>query len=136
MYQEQIFPLTKKVYILFLLLTIGFFLIPSSGFACGNKTVKSSYKKEISSNKKEKDCCTKDCCKKSCDSKKEKHDCDGKCNHTNCTASSLQLSISASNDFELSNSVFNFSIEKPISYYNEANISDGFTSIWLPPKIK
>jgi hypothetical protein len=117
------------------LLTIGFLLIPSSGFACGNNNDKTAHKKEISSKKKEKDCCTKDCCKENNDPKKEKHDCSGKCSHTNCTTSSLQFSIPASNDFELQNSTLNFSIEKPISYYNEANISDGFTSIWLPPKI-
>ncbi|MEO8534898.1 MAG: hypothetical protein ABI441_14160 [Flavobacterium sp.] len=126
----------KKAFILFLLLTIGFFLMPVSGFACGNNTGKSSPKKEITTEKKEKDCCKKDCCKKTSSSKKQKHDCDGKCSHTNCTTSSLQFSIPASNDFDLQNNVFNFSIEKPVSYYNEAGISDGFTSIWLPPKIK
>lgn len=115
---------------------IGFFLIPNSGFACGNNADKTSTKKEITSDKKEKDCCKKDCCKKDSDSKKEKHDCGGKCNHTNCTTSSFQLNIPASNDFDLQNSAFNYAIEKPISYYNETNVSDGFTSIWLPPKIK
>ncbi|MEO8236912.1 MAG: hypothetical protein ABI576_02305 [Flavobacterium sp.] len=124
----------KKIYILFFLLTIGFFLIPISSFACGNNTMKTSHKKEITS--KEKNCCTKECCKKTKDSKKEKHNCNGKCNHTNCTtSSSLQFSIPTSNDFELQNTTFNFLIEKSGSYYNEANISDGFTSIWLPPKI-
>jgi len=125
----------KKVYILFLLLTIGFFLIPTSGFACGNNSGNTLHKKEIHSDKKEKDCCAKECCRKTKDSKKEKHDCGGKCNHTNCTTSSLQFSIPVSNAFDFQNDIFNFSIEKPNSYYNEANISDGFTSIWLPPKI-
>lgn len=125
----------KKIYILFFLLAIGFFLIPISGFACGNNTMKTSHKREITSDEKEKNCCSKECCKKTKDSKKEKHDCGGKCNHTNCTTSSLQFSIPASNEFDFQNDIFNFSIEKPNSYYNEANISDGFTSIWLPPKI-
>ncbi|MFH6944464.1 hypothetical protein [Flavobacterium sp. FlaQc-50] len=128
--------MSKKTCILFLFLTIGFFLIPSHGFACGNKTEKNTPKKEISSDKKEKDNCTKDCCKNTNPAEKEQHDCDGKCSHTNCTTSSLQFSIPASNDFELQTSSFNFSTKKTISYYNEANISDGFTSIWLPPKIK
>lgn len=118
------------------MLTIGFFLIPVSGVACENHTGKNAFKKEISVNKKEKDCCKKDCCSKTASPKKEKHDCDGKCNHTNCTTSSLQLSIPALNDFDFQNMLFNFSMEKSVSYYNEANISDGFTSIWLPPKIK
>ncbi|TEB43540.1 hypothetical protein D0809_15400 [Flavobacterium circumlabens] len=127
--------MTKKAFILFVFLAIGFFLTPISGYACENHTGKSAHKKEISANEKEKDCCTKDCCRKTASPKKEKHDCDGKCNHTNCTTSSLQFSIPALNDFELPNILFNFSIEKPVSYHNEARISDGFTSIWLPPKI-
>ncbi|QSB28106.1 hypothetical protein [Flavobacterium sp. CLA17] len=128
--------MTKKAFILFLMLTIGFFLIPVSGFACENHTGKNAPKREISANEKEKDCCKKDCCSKAASPKKEKHDCDGKCSHTNCTTSSLQFSIPALNDFNLENSLFNFSIEKPVSYYNEASISDGFTSIWLRPKIQ
>lgn len=128
--------MTKKAFILFFFLTIGFFLIPVSGFACGNNTGKSSHKKEITVTKKEKGCCTKDCCTKNETPEKEKHDCDGKCNHTNCTTSSLQFSIPALNDFDFQNMLFNFSMEKSVSYYNEANISDGFASIWLPPKIK
>jgi hypothetical protein len=127
--------LSKKVYILFLLLKIGFFLIPISGIACGNNSGETLHKKEIHSDKKEKDCCTKECCKETSDSKKKKHDCEGKCNHTNCTTSSFHFSIPASNTFEFQNNIFNFSIEKPCSYYKEANISDGFTTIWLPPKI-
>ncbi|MDR7208753.1 hypothetical protein [Flavobacterium piscis] len=123
-----------QVYILFIFLTIGFFLIPSSGFACGNNGGKTSHKKEITSENKEKDCCKKDCCKKASDSKKEKHACDGKCNHINCTTSSFQFTILA-DEFDLQNRVFYFSIEKLISYYSETNISDGFTSIWLKPKI-
>ncbi|WP_166921841.1 hypothetical protein [Flavobacterium poyangense] len=128
--------MTKKVYILFFILTVGFFLMPSSGYACESKTEKSDSKKEITSTEKENSQCTEDCCKKEDHSKKDKHDCDGKCSHSNCTTSSLSFSIPSSNDFDFQNNVFNFSTEKTISYYNEANISDGFTSIWLPPKIK
>ncbi|MEN2402900.1 hypothetical protein GKZ90_0024145 [Flavobacterium sp. MC2016-06] len=125
----------KKVHILLLVAAIGFFLIPSGAFACGNNHSKTSHKEKIASEKQEKGCCTKDCCKKTNNSKKEKHECDGKCSHTNCTTSSLQLSIPTSNDFDLQNRIFNFSLEKPITYYNETSISDGFTSIWQPPKI-
>lgn len=113
---------------------IGFFLIPNSGYACGNHPEKVSHK-ETASEKKEMDCCKKNCCKETSKSKKKKHDCGGKCKHTNCTTSSLQLSIPTSNDLNLQNNSFNFSIEKPITYYNETCLSDGFTTIWLPPKI-
>ncbi|MFB9077191.1 hypothetical protein ACFFLS_02875 [Flavobacterium procerum] len=127
--------MTKKIYIAFLLLLIGFVLTPVSGYACGIHSVKKSHTKEIATEKKEKDCCTKSCCQETSKSKKKKHDCDGKCNHTNCTTPSLQLNIPSLNDFSFQNN-FNFSLEKPITYYHKTNLSDGFTNIWLPPKIK
>jgi hypothetical protein len=105
------------------------------GFACDNNAEKKSHTKEATSDKMKADSCTKDCCKKTNDSKKGNHDCDGKCSHTNCTTSILQLSIPTSNVFDFQNNIFNFLIEKSTSFYNEANISDGFTSIWLRPKI-
>ncbi|MBE8727923.1 hypothetical protein [Flavobacterium hungaricum] len=117
-----------KVRIAFIILTLGFFLIPIDGFACGNSTPKTSEKKQH-------ECCKKECCKESASSKKKKHNCDGKCNHTNCTSSVFQFNIPAANIFDFETSIFNFSIEKPITYYNETNLSDGFTSIWLRPKI-
>ena len=116
-------------------MTIGFLLITNLGIACENNYDKILNKKENSTKEMNSDSCTKDCCKKTSNSKNKKHSCDGKCSHTNCTTSSLQLSIPTSNDFDLQNSIFNFLIEKPIAYYKEVNISDGFTSIWLPPKI-
>lgn len=117
------------------MLTIGFFFIPSAGFACENDSKKNSTKKEVALDKTEADSCAKECCKKTNDSKNQQHNCEGKCSHSNCTTSTLQFSIPTSNDFEIQNGVFNSSIEKPISCYNEASISDGFTSIWLRPKI-
>ncbi|KAF2514238.1 hypothetical protein [Flavobacterium foetidum] len=126
--------MTKKIYILSFLITIGFFLIPTYGYSCGRQSEKISHKKEINTDKKEKDCCTKSCCKETSKSKKKKHNCDGKCSHSNCTNSSFQLNVPALTDFTFQNN-FNFSIEKSINYYNEANISAGFTTIWSPPKI-
>lgn len=110
-----------------MIFTLGFFLTPGINHACN-----SSHKKEIVS--KEKNSCTKKCCEK--DSKKEKHKCTGKCCNSGCNTSTLQFSILTSNDFDLQNDVFNFSLKNTVSYYNETNISDGFTSIWLRPKIK
>lgn len=113
---------------------IGFFLIPVSGYACGNQPEKKSHTKESSVEKTKKNCCTKSCCQKTSKSKNKKNDCGGKCSHTNCTTSSFQLNIPSSNDFNFSDN-FNFSVKKSISYYNETPISDGFTTIWSPPKI-
>jgi len=113
---------------------IGFFLIPVSGYACGNHTLKKSHVEETALEKKKNSCCTKSCCQETSKSKNKKHDCNGKCSHTNCTTSSFQLSIPVSSDFSFQNN-FNFSVKKSITYYNKTNISDGFTKIWLPPKI-
>jgi hypothetical protein len=40
-----------------------------------------------------------------------------------------------SNEIDFQNDVFNFSLKNSISSYSESNISSGFTSIWLKPKI-
>jgi hypothetical protein len=88
--------------------------------------------KEIAS--KEENSCSKKCCEKKT-SKKEKHNCDGKCRHSGCTTSALQFVILTSNDLELQNDVFNFSLKNTISSYSNSTISSGFTSIWLKPKI-
>ena len=127
--------MSKKIYILFFFLTIGLFLAPSSSYACGNNTEKTSCKKETAS-KETKDSCQKDCCKNNHDSKKDQHGCNGKCDHSGCTTSGLQFSLIAINEFEFDSNLFNFSVEKQNSLHKTARISDGFTSIWLLPKIK
>jgi hypothetical protein len=103
------------------------------GYACEKSVEKSSCEKRITS---EKESCQKNCCKKNHNSKNEPHGCSGKCSHSGCTTSGLQFSFLAQNEFELSNDLFNFSLKKPITYYKKNSISDGFTSIWSPPKIK
>lgn len=127
--------MSKKIYILFFFLAIGLFLAPSSAYACGNNTEKTSCKKETTS-KETKDSCQKDCCKNNYDSKRDQHDCNGKCDHSGCTTSGLQFSLIAINEIEFNMNLFNFSLDKSISYHKTTSLSDGFTSIWLPPKIK
>jgi hypothetical protein len=93
--------------------------------------------KEIAA--KEENSCSKNSCSKKCcekkSSKQEKHDCDGKCRHAGCSTSALQFVILTSNEIDFQNDVFNFSLKNSISSYSESNISSGFTSIWLKPKI-
>jgi hypothetical protein len=108
----------------------------NSGYACGKTSEKTSCEKKAISKKETSDSCKKDCCKKNHDSKKDQHGCSGKCDHSSCTTTALQFSLIAINEFEFNNNLFNFSLEKSISYHKTARISDGFTSIWLPPKIK
>lgn len=97
---------------------------------------KMSCEKKTISEKETAGSCQKNCCKKSHESKKDQHGCNGKCDHSSCTTSALQFSLMATNEFEFNNNLFNFSSEKTTPYYKNISISDGFTSIWLPPKIK
>ena len=112
-----------------LILTIGLFL-PTSGYACGTKIEKSCCKKEISSKTEKKDCC------KNKQSKDKDNSCGGKCGHSNCTTSSVTFSLISFNEIQFKNNNFDFSIEKPKFYHSKTFISSGFTSVWLPPKIK
>lgn len=120
----------NKFHILVIVL-FGFLLMPSSVFACGNNSAKHTSGKEISSNK-----CNDDCCKKNDNSKTKNHEgCGGKCKHSGCKCAS---SCNTSNMIMEWNSIvnhFNF-ISTEQNFYNyETNISSGFNSLWLIPKI-
>lgn len=109
------------------LMTLSFLLTPSFNYACN-----SGHNMEMTSKKE--NSCSKKCCENK-NTKKEKHNCNGKCTHTGCNTSALQYIILNSNDFDLPNDVFNFSLKNTFSFYPEVTISSGFTSIWLKPKI-
>lgn len=108
----------------------------NGSYACGKSSEKSSCEKRVTSKKETSDSCQKDCCAKNHGTKKDQHGCSGKCDHSGCTPTALAFSMIAVNEFEFNNNLFNFSLEKSISYHKTAGLSDGFTSIWLPPKIK
>jgi hypothetical protein len=112
----------------------GFFLIPSQSYACGTKSVKT-----------EKSCCKKskteknskkDCCKKN-NSKSDKEDkgCDGRCNNSNCSCSTVHFAFALPFYAEIKAKTYFAENKKTKLYYNENYLSDGFVSIWLPPKI-
>ena len=104
--------------------------MPMSTFACENNSAKSSSPKEVSSKS-----CNGDCCKKEGHSKnKDQHNCNGKCGHSNCVTTSAQNSAIF---FEIKFNQYDFSFsEKEQNFYNnETNISSGFNSLWLIPKI-
>lgn len=103
--------------------------MPGSSFACENNSAKHISKKEISSKS-----CSKDCCKKDSHSK-NKEGCGGKCDQSKCgCASNCNLSISI-NVLNYNRSVFYLVSEKQVFYDYETNISSGFNSVWLIPKI-
>ncbi|WP_316636313.1 hypothetical protein [uncultured Flavobacterium sp.] len=93
-------------------------------------------KRETISKNETTDSCQKECCKENHSSKKDQHGCNGKCDHSGCTTSGPALILIAANEFEFDHDLFNFSTEKTTLHHRTASISDGFTSIWLPPKIK
>ena len=104
-------------------------------YACAKSSEKTSCEKKATS-KANTNSCEKDCCKKDSSSKKDQDGCNGKCDHSGCPTSGLQFSLILENEFDFNTQTFNFSLEKPILYYTETPVSDGFTTIWLPPKIK
>ncbi|TDP00747.1 hypothetical protein EV145_105126 [Flavobacterium sp. 245] len=108
----------------------------TASYACGKSSEKISCEKKTSSSKNDAASCLKDCCKKDSHSKKDQHGCSGKCDHSGCTTSGLQLSLLSQNEIEFRNNTFNLTFKEPIGYYKNSTLSDGFTSIWLIPKIK
>ncbi len=120
----------KRLHILIIILTIGFFLLPTLSYSCGTKTEKKCCKKEIYSTIEKKDCC------ENINSKDKDNSCGGKCGHSNCTTStSINLGIISTYDINFKNNSFDFSIEKLKFNHSKTFISSGFTSIWLIPKI-
>lgn len=119
----------KRLHILIIMLSLGFFLSPSLGYACGTKTEKECSKKEATFKTEKKECCKKT------QSNEEDTSCGGKCGHSNCTTSTVNFSLISFNEIDFNNNNFNFSTEKPKFHHSETFISSGFTSVWLPPKI-
>ncbi len=118
----------KRFHILVLVFTLGFLMLPTMNYACGTKTEKDYCKKEISSKTEKKDCCANN------HSKDKDNNCGGKCGHSNCTTSFINFSLVFLNDIKF-NTNFDFSSEKQNFYISKTNISSGFYSIWLIPKI-
>ena len=96
----------KQLHIIIIILTIGFFMSPTSSYACGTKTEKSCCKKEKTEKTEKKDCCNNN------HSKDKGNGCGGKCGHSNCTSStSVNFSIITSYEINFKNNSFDFSFE-------------------------
>lgn len=120
----QINTAMNKFHILVLVI-LGLFLMPTTTFACGMHSEKKSCNKETTEQM--------DCCKN--DNHSKNKGCNGKCGHSNCvTTATTHFSVVFS---EVKFQINNFDLsEKEQNYFNsEANISSGFTSLWLIPKI-
>ena len=120
----------KRLHILIIILTLGFFLSPTLSYACGTKTEKSCCKKVTTSKTEKKDCCN------GRNSKGKDNSCGGKCGHSNCTSStSINFSLISTFEIDFNSTNFDFSSEKQKFYNTKTFISSGFSSVWLIPKI-
>ncbi len=78
----------------------------------------------------------KDCCQKNARSKNKKETgCNGKCGQTLCRTSSVNTAFTSTVAFEIQCDNFNFSSKKQKFYSSETLTADGYSSIWLIPKI-
>lgn len=124
--------MSKKFYILLIILTLGFFALPTMTYACGTNSVKPeklSYSPKKNNQSIEKDCC------KNHSSKKSEKGCSGKCKNKSCHCiNSCYSFIYASVGLKNISKLFTDS-SKQRFYHNESFLSSGFISIWTPPNI-
>ena len=123
--------MTKKLHILLIILTLGFFMTPTLTYACGIKTEKSCCKKSKTEKNSKKDCCKRNNSK----SDKDNSGCDGKCNNSNCSCPTVHFAFALTFYAEIKAKTYFTESKKTKLYYNENCLSDGFTSIWTPPNI-
>lgn len=131
-----------KLLHIFYIVVLGVFLIPNTTYSCGNVTSKNSTKTETSSKKTEKSCCkdtskttkTKSCCN---DQKSNGDDepCSGKCGHSNCTSAPANGSMTFFNEPQFGLRIFAHSSKEQNFNYTHYNLSSGYVSLWLIPKI-
>jgi len=120
----------NKIYIILIAL-LGFFLMPNNTYACGSGSKSNSCKMEMSSKTR-----TKDCCSKKSKSKESKDKgCSGKCGQSMCGVSSVNIGIATAIHYEIPNAIFSFSEKKQNFSHSVSFPSDGYTSLWLIPKI-
>ncbi|TJZ63255.1 hypothetical protein FAZ15_02905 [Sphingobacterium olei] len=117
-----------------ILLCLGFFLTPSTGYACAKKaanTEQKSCSKDQSAKAEKKDCCETKSCKKD----KNHDDCNGKCKNSSCRCniSSSFVSSTISSDFKVTD--YFAETKKQKFGFKQAYYSSGYPSIWQPPKI-
>ncbi|MEO8253082.1 MAG: hypothetical protein ABI554_01750 [Flavobacterium sp.] len=120
----------NKIYLILIVL-LGFFLMPNASYACGSGSGKHSCKMEMSSKTKMKNCCSK----KSNSKETKEKGCSGKCGQSMCSVSPVNIGIVASNQYEILNQSFSF-LDKKQNFSNSISFtSDGYSSLWLIPKI-
>jgi hypothetical protein len=120
----------NKIHI-FVIVLVGFLLMPIKTFACGSNSEKNSCKKEVSSKKNTESCCKRD---KNSENKSE-NGCAGKCGHSKCGCPAASNGFTLIYEINFKNNSFDFSTEKQKYTHLQTFISSGFYTLWLIPKI-
>ena len=120
----------KNLHIATLIFILGIFLMPTLNYACGTNAEKRCCKNEMPSKTEKKSCC------ESKKSENQNKPCGGKCGHSNCTVTVINYSLIPLNDIDFRNNAFVLSNKKQNFFYDDTFLSSGFTSVWLPPKIR
>ena len=126
----------KRLFIALILITFGALLAPNASYACGKnqkKTEKSSHHSKSASQAEKKDICKDDPCKDEHSNKDQ--GCGSNCNHPNCKCVHLNVTLALTQENLLKDTIVNFSARKYSLTDTENNLSQGFHSIWQPPKI-
>lgn len=120
----------NKIYLILIVL-LGFFLMPNASYACGSGSGKHSCKMEMSSKTKMKNCCSK----KSNSKETKEKGCSGKCGQSMCSVSPVNIGIVSSIQYEILNQSFSFLNKEQNFSHTVSFTSDGYSSLWLIPKI-
>lgn len=119
--------MSRQVYIL-LIVMLGFFLIPTEGYACGTRTVKTEKTcHENGSSGKIKNYC------KNNHGQNDKDDCSRQCENTMCHCPTMNVAAPLTFPIQLKRHLLY--LEKLNPPYTETYLSSVFLSIWIPPKI-
>ena len=118
----------KTTFILFLFL--GFFLMSGNTYACAKHAKMDDHKTETTSATSKKSCCS--------EKSGNKKGCEGNCGHSSCKCTSVCSSFSSATVSYLFSemNVVDYSFTSLVKMnHTTPSISDGFSSIWLIPKI-
>ena len=118
----------KKYFIFSFILLVGLLFTPTNTFSCGTKSV--AIQKSCCKNNKS----DKKCCSENKSGNKEKG-CKGKCGHSGCSTTSAQSSMTFSTTLEFELKTIDLYSKKSSFLYTNNNLSSGFVSLWLIPKI-
>jgi hypothetical protein len=114
----------KWYFISVVLLTLS--LIPNKAFACGKKK---SCKTEQSTSKMQKNCCCGN------NSKNNHNGCNGKCGHSSCINPVVNIVANVTPTISIQTNPIVSVNRKTSFFYNQIQLSSGFYTIWLIPKI-